>query len=254
MVPGRDFVTATVSAPLLRQARRRGMHHDPGCAGACRVRFRRDWLERGAGILDGVAHPLPQASARRVGVGETLELSGPLVVFSNELLDALPLRRFRRRGGAWRVLGGSGGPGGLAEVELDGDRSGPARAPDGRPVQGYSLDAPSAAAALARNIAGQPWFGLFPALGLWQAMGRARPFDSFGDGPRSARGSIPSETTCWPSQASRISPATSAGIGSKRRSAVPMDSLVRGSSHRRLSSRGTPGDSSSLSLPRRPRG
>ena len=72
--------------------------------------------ERGAGVLDGVPHPF--RSERRVGVGQALELAGPSVVFSNELFDAQPFRRFRFRAGAWRELGVSLGPGALAEVEV----------------------------------------------------------------------------------------------------------------------------------------
>jgi SAM-dependent MidA family methyltransferase len=89
------------------------------------------------------------------------------VVFSNELFDAQPVRRFVRRASGWSELG----------VELDGDTLiekdlGPVAFADNAvsclpPVsatpEGYVFDAPLAAAELAAQLAGQPWHGLFVA-------------------------------------------------------------------------------------------
>jgi SAM-dependent MidA family methyltransferase len=118
--------------------------------------FAQDGL--GGGVLAGVAHPF--ADARAVRVGEPLALAGPCVVFSNELFDAQPLRRFVRRDGAWRELGVAWQGGGLAEVELG------AVAADWLPTdagEGQIFDAPRAAVELAGEIAAQPWHGLFVA-------------------------------------------------------------------------------------------
>ncbi len=112
--------------------------------------------EHAAGVLAGVVHPF--AGARVVRVGEPLTLAGACVVFSNELFDAQPLRRFVRRGGAWRELGVVLRGEELAEIELGEVAADwlPAEAPEG-----YVFDAPRAATELAGAIAAQPWHGLF---------------------------------------------------------------------------------------------
>jgi SAM-dependent MidA family methyltransferase len=119
---------------------------------------------RPGGVLAGVAHPF--AGARVVRLGEPLALAGPCVVFSNELFDAQPLRRFVRRGRAWRELGVALHGAALAEVELGAAAADwlPADAPEG-----YVFDAPRAAAELAADIAAQPWHGLFLAFDYGKA-------------------------------------------------------------------------------------
>ncbi|MFA6962360.1 MAG: SAM-dependent methyltransferase [Opitutaceae bacterium] len=114
--------------------------------------------EPAGGVLTGVAHPF--AGTRTVRVGEALEISGPCVVFSNELFDAQPLRRFVRRGMAWRELGVQLKDGILSEIEL-GEVT--AEWLPGSVNEGYVFDAPQAAAELAVAIAAQPWTGLFVA-------------------------------------------------------------------------------------------
>jgi SAM-dependent MidA family methyltransferase len=115
--------------------------------------------EPGGGVLRDVAHPF--ASARTVHVGEPLSLDGRCVVFSNELFDAQPIRRFVRRDAAWRELGVTLRNGTLAEVELDAVTAPWLPADAG---EGYVFDAPRAAGELAAVIAAQPWTGLFVAL------------------------------------------------------------------------------------------
>lgn len=122
--------------------------------------------EPSGGVLAGVAaHPF--AGTRAIRVGETVVLAGPCVVFSNELFDAQPLRRFVRRSEAWHELGVALAPGGDALREAD---LGPAPAeateflpPLAETPEGYVFDAPREAAALAAQIAAEPWHGLFIA-------------------------------------------------------------------------------------------
>ena len=116
--------------------------------------------EPGAGVLGGRPHPF--ASVRSVRVGEALELEGRCVVFSNELFDAQPFRRFRLGDAGWRELGVAFGGEALAEVEL-GDGLPPGLALPEAAAPGYVVDAPLAAAELARAIAAEPWEGLFLA-------------------------------------------------------------------------------------------
>ena len=157
--PGTDFLTATASAPLF------GRLVAAACSrllGPCvaEAQFVEIGSERGTGVLGGTPHPF--RLARVIGIGEPLRIEGPSVVFSNELFDAQPFRRFRFRDGGWRELGVSFGDGVLAEVEIPPEGRVPAQLPGAAP-EGYVIDAPLASAALARRIAEQPWSGLFLA-------------------------------------------------------------------------------------------
>ena len=172
---GTDFLTATASAPLLGRlvaaaASELLSPDDPGRYGFVEI-----GAERGHGILEGTPHPF--GSVRLVGVGEPLALTGPSVVFSNELFDAQPFRRFRWTDGAWRELGVAvSGP---APVEFD--LGIPADLPSGFPEsapEGYRIDAPVAAAALAGAIARERWTGLFLAFDYgksWDELATATP-------------------------------------------------------------------------------
>ena len=122
--------------------------------------------EPSGGVLTGLAaHSF--AATRTLRVGEHLRLSGPCVVFSNELFDAQPVRRFILRADGWHERGVLLAASGDALSEVD---NGPAPAdvlsalppPDVTP-EGYQFDAPLSAAALASTLAGQPWHGLFVA-------------------------------------------------------------------------------------------
>ncbi len=171
---GTDFFTASTSAPVF------GEMTAAACAtllAGCDPReftFVEIGAEADGGVLREVAHPF--AAARTVRLGDAIELSGKCVVFSNELFDAQPFRRFVFRRGAWRELGVAERSGGLVEVELAGEAvlaALPKSAPDG-----YTIDAPLAAAALARRIAAQPWTGIFVACDYgksWRELTEAAP-------------------------------------------------------------------------------
>ncbi len=114
--------------------------------------------EQGGGVLAGVSHPF--ASAKTVRIGDPMEINGRCVVFSNELFDAQPLRRFVLGADGWRELGVELSDSGLREVELAATTEAwlPADAPEG-----YIFDAPRAAVNMASEIASQAWTGLFVA-------------------------------------------------------------------------------------------
>lgn len=157
--PGTDFFTASSSAlfgRLVAEACARLV----APAAAADFDFVEIGAEPGGGVLAGVPHPF--RSARQVRLGEPLEIAGRAVVFSNELLDSQPFRRFRFREGAWRELGVSFAAGLLAEVEIEASRAAPPQLP-GEADEGYLIDAPFRAAALAGAIADRPWSGLFVA-------------------------------------------------------------------------------------------
>jgi|CZKI01.1.fsa_nt_gi SAM-dependent MidA family methyltransferase len=172
--PGTDFLTASASAPLFGRLVVAACTRLLGTA-AAESEFVEVGAEGGAGILRGIAHPF--RSAREVAIGEPLRIAGPAVVFSNELFDAQPFRRFRFRAGRWRELGVSIGDNALSEVEIDAGGPPAAPLPDSAP-EGYVIDAPLAAAALARQLAEQPWWGLFLAFDYgksWQEIAYATP-------------------------------------------------------------------------------
>lgn len=163
-----DFYTATslgpvfgelvcaAAAKLLRAAGRDPAQHA----------FIEIGAEPGGGILAGVSY-LPFAGYGTVRVGESPALNGDCVVFSNELFDAQPFRRFVRAADGWRETGVGLAPGAdtLTEVDL-GPVAAEARTflpPAGETPEGYRFDAPRAAAELAAELAGAPWRGLFIA-------------------------------------------------------------------------------------------
>jgi len=171
--PGTDFFTASTSGPIFGELIAAAGVTLLGGRDAREFAFVEIGAEAAGGVLASAAHPF--RTTRTIGVGEPVELAGPCVVFSNELFDAQPFHRFVFRRGAWRELGVALRGGALAEVELPAATSAPlpATAPEG-----YVLDAPLAAAALAERIAAQPWTGLFLACDYgksWRELTEAAP-------------------------------------------------------------------------------
>ncbi len=157
--PGTDFYTASTSGAVFGEMVAAACVTLLGGEASAREHaFIEIGAEPAGGVLTGVSHPF--SSARTLRVGEALKLGGRCVVFSNELFDAQPLRRFVRRGGTWRELGVSLRADALHEIELD-EVSAPWLPSD--VAEGYIFDAPRAAADLATALAGQTWDGLFVA-------------------------------------------------------------------------------------------
>jgi SAM-dependent MidA family methyltransferase len=165
--PGTDFVTASSAGALFGEL-------IAGAAAALLTAQGGDprdyvFVEIGAedaGVLASTRHSF--GSSRSVQLGRPLELAGRCVVFSNELFDAQPFRRLVRRGGAWREIGVAWRAPELIEVELQAEPElgGPLAALDGgRPSwpEGYVIDAPLGALALAASIVQSEWSGLFLA-------------------------------------------------------------------------------------------
>jgi SAM-dependent MidA family methyltransferase len=177
-----DFYTASSSGPLFGELICAACSQLIGDREPRTFTFVEIGAEPGDGILAGVAHPF--AAARTIRVGEPMrfaELHGPLIVFSNELFDAQPFRRFVARAGQWRELG----------VALSTDASfvetefpqlwAPSQLPSVLPShapESYHLDLPLAAADLAVAVTGQPWSGLFVACDYgksWRELIEATP-------------------------------------------------------------------------------
>ncbi|OIR18607.1 hypothetical protein GALL_09440 [mine drainage metagenome] len=155
-----DFYTASTSGPIFGElvaAAAAKLVRDHGGDPAA-LEFVEVGAETAGGILEGVGHPF--GSSRVLRLGDALDLRGASVLFSNELFDAQPCRRFVRRGGAWLEAGVVEKDGALGEQLLGpvSENWLPADAPDG-----YRFDAPRAAAALAARLAAGAWSGLFLA-------------------------------------------------------------------------------------------
>lgn len=156
-----DFFTATTSGPLF------GELICAACATLLPGENLGDYtfVEIGAepagGVLAGVNHPF--GAHHVIRLVEPLAISGRCVVFSNELFDAQPCRRFVARDGAWReifvqlTLDAS-----LAEIERPLASAAPSWLPP-PPADDYHFDAPRAATELAARIASLDWTGLFLA-------------------------------------------------------------------------------------------
>ena len=179
-----DFYTATSSGPLFGElicaacVTLLGPQRDPRA-----FTFVEIGAETDAGILAGVAHPF--AAARTLRLGAPLALTGPLIVFSNELFDAQPCRRVVARDGSWCELGVALAPASSAspsptfiEVELTAPTFPVPVELSSHAPEGYHLDLPLAARALAAEIAAQPWTGLFVACDYgksWRELTEATP-------------------------------------------------------------------------------
>lgn len=135
--------------------------------------------EPGGGVLNGVAYPF--RAVRHCRIGETPELAGDCIVFSNELFDAQPFHRLRRGADAWCELGVAIAGDRLVEIEL-ASLSPPVAAfaaslPDAAPI-GYRIDLPLAAVELCTRLARAPWRGLFLAFDYgktWHALATDTP-------------------------------------------------------------------------------
>jgi SAM-dependent MidA family methyltransferase len=171
---GTDFFTASTSGPLfgeLVHAACRSLLTTQKLADYCFVEI---GAEPDTSVLKGVTHEF--GNVRTIRVGEPIELTGQCVVFSNELFDAQPFKRFIFRAQTWRERGVQLRDGGLREIAM-GAETPPSMLPVTAP-EGYQMDLPLASVALAEKIAAQPWTGLFVAFDYgktWRELIEAAP-------------------------------------------------------------------------------
>ncbi|MBC9866928.1 MAG: hypothetical protein F7O42_03445 [Opitutae bacterium] len=121
--------------------------------------------EPGPNWFAKTAHPFGKMD--HYGVNDPLHLSGPCVVFSNELFDAQPFYRTVFMDGAWRELGVAVSADGLDEIFLEDFSPAVAGFRPQLPstaVEGYQLDLPLPSVDLLHHIAQTRWSGLFIAL------------------------------------------------------------------------------------------
>jgi SAM-dependent MidA family methyltransferase len=126
------------------------------------------------GIISSLSHPFKEVIS--VGNNDPISLKGPCVIFSNELFDAQPFKRFKFSNNQWRELGVSLRDGVLCEVELPTPVDThylPKNAPEG-----YHIDSPELSIALLKKITSQPWTGLFIACDYgksWNSLANETP-------------------------------------------------------------------------------
>lgn len=154
--PGTDFFTASTSGAIFGELVVAASCSLLGSGDPGEYTFVEIGAEPRGGVLAEVRHPFRES--RVVQVGELPGLRGRCVVFSNELFDAQPFRRFVFRGDAWREI----------MVALQGNELAAIEVPVANPVfplpsaapEGYVIDAPFAATALMEAIAAEPWTGV----------------------------------------------------------------------------------------------
>ena len=154
-----DFFTASTSGAVFGELIATTAVNLLGEANPADYTFVEIGTETAGGILADVNHPFKEVLT--IPLGAPFKISGHCIVFSNELFDAQPCRRFIRRSGQWYELGVTYSSDGLREVSLPNaaqDAFLPKEAPEG-----YQLDAPRAANALLEKITRQVWQGLFIA-------------------------------------------------------------------------------------------
>ncbi|MFP4351523.1 MAG: SAM-dependent methyltransferase [Puniceicoccaceae bacterium] len=179
--PGTDFMTnlavRSVFAPLVVDAVRSLL----GDADLRGFRFVEVGAEPGTSLLADRDHPFREVSLVRLG-DPVPALSGPVVLFANEWLDARPFVRMCFEGGRWREVFVAGGEDGVYREERGDPASGdalrllpdlPAAAPEG-----YRFDLSVEAESVLGAYLEGGWKGLFLTFDYgssWEALARHLP-------------------------------------------------------------------------------
>ncbi|CAA6677279.1 MULTISPECIES: SAM-dependent methyltransferase [unclassified Lentimonas] len=185
--PDRDFYTAESLGKIFARLVTTAAHDLLGAETAARSTFIEIAAEPGTELLSHVpAHPF--ADSRVIRQGDPIYADGPVVIFANEWLDALPFHRLIFSEGQWRERGVRLNGGHLEEVFLDVLTPEVAAIRERLPEQaleGYEIDLPLAAEAAVADLLAQDWTGMllfFDYGKTWQAlstdcpMGTARTF------------------------------------------------------------------------------
>lgn len=173
---GTDFYTASTTGALFGELVHAACRSLLGVENLSDYTFVELGAEPGSGILTGAPHTF--GVVKTIRIGEPVTISGHCVVFSNELFDAQPFRRFQFVAGSWREMGVQLHDHALREIACESAASSlPPMLPTAA-AEGYRLDLPLASVTLAEQIAKQPWSGLFVAFDYgksWQELSTAQP-------------------------------------------------------------------------------
>lgn len=172
----RDFYTAESLGQVFANLVTTAAHDLLGAATAAQSTFIEIAAEPGTDLLSRL-HTHPFADRCVIRRGDQLRASGPVVIFANEWLDALPFHRLIFHNGQWHERGvGLHRTGTLEEVRLNTFTAEikaiyprlPAQAPEG-----YQLDLPLQAETAIAELLAQDWTGillLFDYGKTWHAL------------------------------------------------------------------------------------
>ena len=161
--PDRDFYTAESLGKVFAQLIITATHDLVGEATAEQSTFIEIAAEPGADLLSRLeSHPF--ADSRVIRQGDAICADGPVVIFANEWLDALPFHRLIFRDGQWRERGVRlNADHALEDVLLDHLTPEVTAIQERLPVQaleGYELDLPLQAEAAVADLLEQDWTGI----------------------------------------------------------------------------------------------
>ncbi len=175
-VPDRDFYTAESLGEVFAKMVVTAAEDLLPAGIASKSTFIEIAAEPEAELLSRVAeHPF--AASRVLRQGDAIDAAGPVVIFANEWLDALPFHRLICRDGVWRERGVAlTSAGQLEDVLLESPSPAVAAVRARLPEQaeeGYELDLPLQAEAALTDLLAQDWTGLlllFDYGKSWQAL------------------------------------------------------------------------------------
>jgi SAM-dependent MidA family methyltransferase len=174
--PDHDFYTAESLGKVFARLVTTAAHDLLGEATAAQSTFIEIAAEPSAELLSRVeSHPF--ADSRVIRQGDPIRADGPVVIFANEWLDALPFHRLIFKDGQWHERGVRlNADQQLEDVLLDRFTPEVAaireRLPE-KALEGYELDLPLAAEAAIADLLAQDWTGmllLFDYGKTWQAL------------------------------------------------------------------------------------
>ena len=160
--PQRDFYTAESLGPVFANLVIAAVQDILGEATVRQSQFIEIAAEPGAELLTYVDSN-PFAGNRTIRPGQALTAEGPVVLFANEWLDALPFHRLIFRDGCWRERGVTIQHDRFTEVLLDEHTPQVAAYLDRLPQQaadGYELDLPLQTEVAMAELLAQDWSGL----------------------------------------------------------------------------------------------
>ncbi|MFT6058983.1 MAG: SAM-dependent MidA family methyltransferase [Lentimonas sp.] len=174
--PERDFYTAESLGKVFAQLVITAAHDLLGKTTAAQSTFIEIAAEPGAELVSRIeSHPF--ADSRVIRQGDAICADGPVVIFANEWLDALPFHRLIFRDGQWYERGVRlNAEHALEDVLLDHFTPEVAAIRNRLPVQaleGYELDLPLQAEAAIADLLAQDWTGillLFDYGKTWSAL------------------------------------------------------------------------------------
>lgn len=158
----RDFYTSESLGKVFAQLVVGAAEHLLGEEMAQQSTFVEIAAEPGQSLLDRVENH-PFAGSAVIRLGEAIEAAGPVVIFANEWLDALPFHRLVFKEGVWRERGVTFENGALQETRLESPTPAVQQAIKGLPQEieeGYQLDLPLEAEAALAKLLHQDWTGL----------------------------------------------------------------------------------------------